>query len=174
MQFKIGDKVRFLDQEGEGKVIGIIDEKTLTVEDESGFDYPYAISQLVAVNSRSLEHQAYNSRPIQKEDALEQKRYKAFNDISVNHIDIHAHRLISNPEAYSVEYILDVQLNSVKAALRKSIQKKERSLIVIHGEGKGALKSKVRKVVSEYTEVKEVQDASYEKFGKGATEVFFR
>lgn len=174
MQFKIGDKVRFLDQAGEGKVIGVIDDNTLTVEDESGFDYPYAVSQLVAVQSRSQEHQAYNSKPIQKEEAEEIKTYKAFTDNSINHLDIHAHRLISNPEAYSLEYILDVQLNAVKAALRKSIQKKERSLVVIHGEGKGSLKSKVRKVAAEYTEVKEINDASYEKFGKGATEVFFR
>lgn len=174
MQFKIGDKVRFLDQAGEGKVIGIVDAQTITVEDETGFDYPYAISQLVAVQDRSLEHQAYNSKPIQKEEKEEAKVYKAFTDDSINHIDIHAQRLISNPEAYSIEYILDVQLNAVKAALRKSIQKKERSLVIIHGEGKGALKSKVRKAVSLYTEVKEVQDGSYEKFGKGATEVFFR
>ena len=172
MQFKVGDKVRFLDQQGEGTVIGIIDDKTITVQDESGFDYPYAVQQLVAVQSRAEEHSLYNSKGIQKEEQA--KPYVAFSDNRVNFIDIHAHRLISNPEAYSKEYLLDIQLNAVKQAINRSKNKKERSLVIIHGEGKGALKSKVRKLLAEFTEVKEVQDASYEKFGKGATEAFFR
>ncbi|MEM7161396.1 MAG: Smr/MutS family protein [Bacteroidota bacterium] len=172
MQFKVGDKVRFLDQQGEGIVIGIIDDRTVTVQDESGFDYPYPTQQLVAVHSRAAEHHLYNSKQIEKED--EEKPYVAFTDSAVNFIDIHAHRLISNPEAYSKDYILDIQMNAVKKALSRSKSKKERSLIIIHGEGKGALKSKVRKLLNEFTEIKEVQDASYEKFGKGATEAFFR
>ena len=172
MQFKIGDSVRFLDQEGDAKVVGIIDDKNVTIEDESGFEYPYPIAQLVAVNSRVKEQIAYDKKPIIKQE--EKPAYKAFNDDSINHVDIHAHRLISNPEAYSLDYILDIQLNAVKAAIRKSIQQKAKSLVIIHGEGKGSLKNKVRKQLIEFREIKEIIDASYEKFGKGATEVFFR
>ena len=45
--------------------------------------------------------------------------------------------------------------------------------MIIHGEGKGVVKKKVRRLLNEMDEVKEVQDASYELFGQGATEAFF-
>ena len=172
MEFKIGDKVRFLDQVGEGEVIGIVDNNTVTVLDGTGMDFDFLKSKLVLSGSRMNDHRSYDQKPIQKEESSV-KEYKAFNDDSVNHIDIHAHRLISNPEGYSQDYIVDMQLNEVKKAVRRSIQKKAKSLVVIHGEGKSVVKKKVRRLLHELEEVKEVQDASYEKFGQGATEAFF-
>lgn len=172
MAFKIGDRVRFLDQVGEGTILGIVDENTFSVEDETGMDWDYPASKLIAIGHRSDEHRAYNEKGVQEKEP-EQRPYSIFEDRTVNHIDIHAHRLISNPEAYSKEYIIDLQLNEVRSAIRSSTQRKEKSLVIIHGEGKGALKSKVRKLLANFTEVKEVQDGSYEKFGQGATEAFF-
>ena len=172
MKLKVGDKVRFLDQVGEGEVIGIVDENTVTVLDETGMDWDHSIDKLILSDKRMDEHRAYSSQPIKKEDDTEEE-YSVFEDSSVNHIDIHAHRLVSNPEGYSNEYIIDLQLNEVKKAVRRSIQKKQKSLVIIHGEGRGVVKKKVRRLLTEMEEVKEVQDASYEMFGKGATQAFF-
>ena len=165
--------MRFLDQVGEGTIVGIVDQNTFTVEDENGMDWDHSANKLIAIGSRTDEHSAYNKKGVEIIDP-EKEPYSAFEDSSINHIDIHAHRIISNPEAYSNEYVIDLQLNEVKKAITKSIQKKEKSLVIIHGEGKGTLKSKVRKLLANFTEVKEVQDGSYEKFGQGATEAFFR
>lgn len=46
---KIGDKVKFLDDVGQGKVIKIIDSKTVLIETEDGFDYPYPIDKLIVI-----------------------------------------------------------------------------------------------------------------------------
>lgn len=172
MEFKVGDKVRFLDQVGEGEVIGIVDEKTVTVMDDTGMDFDFPKSKLVLSGSRMADHRSYDQKPIQKVESAE-KEYKVFDDDSINHVDVHAHRLVSNPEGYSKDHIVELQLTEVKKAIRKSIQKKAKSLVIIHGEGKGVVKKKVRRLLNELDEVKEVQDASYEKFGQGATEAFF-
>lgn len=47
MQFKIGDKVRFLDEMGGGTVIAIIDNRLLKIETEDGFEIPVLSSELI-------------------------------------------------------------------------------------------------------------------------------
>jgi len=51
MEIRIGDKVRFLNQVGEGKVVKIIDNKTVMVLDEDEFEIPAAIINLVVIES---------------------------------------------------------------------------------------------------------------------------
>ncbi|MCF8275833.1 MAG: DUF2027 domain-containing protein [Flavobacteriales bacterium] len=45
--FKVGEKVRYLDDEGEGIIIKLLDPKTALVLDRSGLTMPHAISKLV-------------------------------------------------------------------------------------------------------------------------------
>lgn len=47
MQFKIGDKVRFLDEVGGGTVTDIIDNRLLKIETEDGFEIPVLSSELI-------------------------------------------------------------------------------------------------------------------------------
>lgn len=48
---KIGDKVRFLREKGGGKVVGFQGKNIVLVEDEDGFDIPYAINEVVVVGN---------------------------------------------------------------------------------------------------------------------------
>lgn len=49
MNFKIGDKVRFLNEKGEGTVSKIINKTSLGITIEDGFEIPYLISELVLI-----------------------------------------------------------------------------------------------------------------------------
>ncbi|MBL4587667.1 MAG: DUF2027 domain-containing protein, partial [Flavobacteriales bacterium] len=46
--FKIGEKVKFLNEEGEAVILKFISEKTVLVKDEYGFSLEHPISQLVS------------------------------------------------------------------------------------------------------------------------------
>ena len=46
---KIGDKVRFLNDVGGGVITGFKDKQTAWVKDESGFDFPVALTDLVVI-----------------------------------------------------------------------------------------------------------------------------
>ena len=50
MKLKIGDKVRYLNEVGEGIVTKIIDSKTVEIEDETGFEVPVLESELVLID----------------------------------------------------------------------------------------------------------------------------
>jgi DNA-nicking Smr family endonuclease len=50
MKFKIGEKVRFLNETGEGIVVKIIDNKTILVNDETGFDRPFLAKDIIKID----------------------------------------------------------------------------------------------------------------------------
>lgn len=47
MKFRIGDRVKFLNDIGGGTITGLVDKRTVNVEDETGFEIPMLISELV-------------------------------------------------------------------------------------------------------------------------------
>lgn len=50
MQFRKGDRVRFLNEKGEGVISRLLGQGMAMVEIEDGFEYPYPVNQLVPVN----------------------------------------------------------------------------------------------------------------------------
>jgi hypothetical protein len=54
MKLRIGDKVRFLNEKGEGVVSRIQDNKTVFVEMPDGFEIPYLASQLVPIHTELI------------------------------------------------------------------------------------------------------------------------
>jgi hypothetical protein len=50
MEFKIGDRVSFLNEKGGGVIVSIKDKQTVVVSEDDGFSTPYLIKKLVKVN----------------------------------------------------------------------------------------------------------------------------
>ncbi|OFY85539.1 MAG: hypothetical protein A3F72_10230 [Bacteroidetes bacterium RIFCSPLOWO2_12_FULL_35_15] len=51
MNFKIGDKVRFLNEKGEGEVSKIINKTTVGITIEEGFEIPFLVSDLILIDT---------------------------------------------------------------------------------------------------------------------------
>jgi len=86
MKFKIGDKVKFLNDIGEGIVTKIVSESLVNVEIEDGFEVPTKISELIIVNeelhpdiSRDKLNELENE---EMEEKIEQEVDSIFNDAS--------------------------------------------------------------------------------------------
>ena len=71
---KIGDKVRFLDAMGGGKVTGFKGNNLVLVEDEDGFEIPTLISQCVVVtdegDARAAGHAPVHEAPLSEHARL--------------------------------------------------------------------------------------------------------
>ena len=48
---KIGDKVRFLNDVGGGRVVGFVGKNLVNVEDDHGFEVPVPLRELVVVGT---------------------------------------------------------------------------------------------------------------------------
>jgi hypothetical protein len=87
-------------------------------------------------------------------------------------IDLHIEELLDDYSNMSNAAIIQVQLNYFQNALDKAMNEHFKKLIVIHGVGNGRLKQEVRALIAANTSLK-YYDASYARFGFGATEIVF-
>lgn len=86
-------------------------------------------------------------------------------------IDLHIEELTDNYGGMSNAEIVQVQLRHFQKALDKAINEHYRTLTVIHGVGNGRLKQEVRAILNSMK--LRFHDASYSKYGFGATEIVF-
>lgn len=62
MGLKIGDKVRFLNDVGGGRITSVIDKEMVNVETNNGFEVPTRISNLIVINTQD-DYDKSGSRP---------------------------------------------------------------------------------------------------------------
>ena len=60
MNFKIGEKVRYLNEVGGGVVTRIIDDKTIEIENEYGFNVPVAKKELIKISEEETKKEDAN------------------------------------------------------------------------------------------------------------------
>lgn len=108
---------------------------------------------------------------------FDEKQVRSYTKLSKSHegklleeIDLHIHELLEDTKGMSNAEMIQYQLNYFKKALDEAMVNKVHKLIVIHGVGNGRLKTEVRNILEE-TEGVKYHDASYAKYGFGATEV---
>ena len=123
------------------------------------------------------------ARPITNEDIrrmmLEKESRTSGKKASVPHlknqslhkeVDLHIEELLDNWSGMSNGQLLDIQLKRVVKELDEAIATHMRSIVFIHGVGNGRLKQEVRRVIAGYKNVR-FHDASFQRYGFGATEV---
>ena len=185
MIFNIGDKVRFLNSDGYGIVTKILDSQRVELENNFGFQEEYKISKLV-LESKQEDYQTENlafDDEIKSKINAEKTNYKNFDlkrkfkhlekygDKERVVIDLHIENLMDSHDGMSNGEILKIQMTHFKSFLNKSIVKKQRKIVVIHGVGEGVLRHEIRKELDMYHPYFEYYDASYDEFGYGATEI---
>ena len=84
-------------------------------------------------------------------------------------IDLHIEQLVKNPRGMSNFDMLNLQLDTAKHKLEFAIRKRIPKIVFIHGVGEGVLQKELKYLFAKYP-VK-VMEASYQKYGMGASEV---
>ena len=185
MTFNIGDKVRFLNSDGYGIITKILGSNTVELENNFGFQEEYEISELVSERKQedyqtenlSFDHQIkskINAEKTSKKNLDLKRKFKHLEKYGSKErvvIDLHIENLIDTHNGMSNSEILKIQMTHFKLFLNKSIDKKQRKIVVIHGVGEGVLRHEIRKELDIYHPYFEYYDASYDEFGYGATEI---
>jgi hypothetical protein len=128
-----------------------------------------------------MVEESLDEQPI---DAIRQmKGPKVVGKVSLKHshrrddveeeIDLHIEKLVDSYSGMSNAEIVQIQLNAAQDKLDKSILKGLHRLVLIHGVGNGRLKSEIIKLLKSYYDIK-FEDASFKKYGAGATMVYLK
>jgi hypothetical protein len=188
----IGNRVKFLNDEGEGKVVGFPRSGWVLVEDRDGFTYEHPLSELVVVENWNKEYDKYEKTQPDIIDVVERNLdrnvakkandqfkliYKNKDATSIRRkgeymeVDLHIHELVDRHENMSNSEIVAIQLEHFERMLRIAERKKIQRVIFIHGVGQGVLRAEIRKMLHDYYPNCQFLDAPYNEYGYGATEV---
>jgi hypothetical protein len=91
-----------------------------------------------------------------------------------NEIDLHIEKLRDDHQFLGQSEIIAIQLAHFQQVLDAAIVHQMPSVVFIHGVGNGTLRHQIHKIISKHPQVKTFMDARKEKFGYGATEIFFK
>lgn len=172
MHFKVGERVRFLYEVGEGVVVKIQSSDRIVVVDETGFERPFISSELVKIHGdpKEVYDNFTNFIPDEDSEALSILDNTIEKKKDFWEIDLHTHELLSSERGLSTHDFLRIQLNEFRSFYRQAREKLIRKLVVIHGVGEGVLKEEIRSFLSTQEGVT-FFDADFRDYGKGATEV---
>jgi hypothetical protein len=89
-------------------------------------------------------------------------------------IDLHIEKLTTNPDGMNADEALQLQMQTFENNFEKALSMNYDKITFIHGVGNGTLKLMIRKKLSSTKDIRSFRDAMKEKFGFGATEIFFK
>ncbi|MCT4698209.1 DNA mismatch repair protein MutS [Tenacibaculum haliotis] len=176
MCLEIGSKVAVLDAD----IRGFITKKEnnmFFVKDTDGMEYSFLAHELVKINVEQQElskrTRVSNSLLRAKIEDTQKKKKSIFvkdkNEV-VMEVDLHASKLVKSTRGMDNYDILSLQLQTAKHKVEYCMSKSIAKLVLIHGVGEGVLKTELYYLLNNYP-VK-YYDASYQKYGAGATEVY--
>ncbi|MEI6815654.1 MAG: DUF2027 domain-containing protein [Bacteroidota bacterium] len=94
-----------------------------------------------------------------------------FPGMTTMEVDLHIEELIDDIRGMSNAEIIKIQLRHFDHKLNEAITNKMRSIVFIHGIGKGVLKNEIISILDTMDGIT-YSSASMQKYGNGATEVF--
>jgi|LakMenEpi03Aug12_release.lakeMendotaPanAssembly.Ray.scaffolds.fasta_scaffold01120_3 dsDNA-specific endonuclease/ATPase MutS2 len=177
--FNIGDKVAALDEDISGVVVSIKNNE-VEVETTDGFLMTYFVNELIKTNITSELSSFISTDKLYK--AIQEKteptkrsfvkEKKSRKDDFVLEVDLHIEKLVPSKRGMNNYDILNLQMETAKRQLEFAIKNKMPKVVFIHGVGEGVLKAELDFLLGRYENLK-FQDADYQKYGLGATEVYF-
>ncbi|MFQ3296828.1 MAG: dsDNA-specific endonuclease/ATPase MutS2 [Polaribacter sp.] len=172
---EIGNKVAVLDDVLKGEVTAI-SKDFVSIRSLDGMIFKFNERELVKIETE--QHELAKFSDINNDflkEKIEQfkpknKLFKKQNKEVVMEVDLHINQLIKSVKGLDNYDMLNLQLDTAKAKVEFAIQKRISKIVFIHGVGEGVLKSELQSLLNKYP-VKHY-DASYKKYGLGATEVY--
>jgi hypothetical protein len=175
MCLEIGNKVAVLDDVLKGIVIAINGDE-ISIETTDGMIFKFSSSELVQVDVEQHELSKFsdiNNALLKEKISQGQSKKSLFKKEKkevILEVDLHINKLVKSTRNLDNYDILNLQLDTAKSKIEFAISKRILKIVFIHGVGEGVLKSELQSLLNKYP-VKHY-DASYKKYGLGATEVY--
>ena len=166
-----GQKVRFLERQGRGMITRVVGAQ-IWVEDEDGFEDCFQVSELVPDRPIPVK-EVYAKDFAQDQASKNPPSYQQARTPGEIKVDLHFDKLVDFPKNYDPQRRLEMQIQIARNTLDKARRGGIRKVIIIHGVGQGLLKEEVHKLLERRDDLI-FYDASYARYGRGATEVELR
>lgn len=175
MRFEIGSQVTLIDDVLQGKVVSF-DGAMVGVKDHDGMVYSFHQDELMLVKNDQHELTKFSdiNNPLLKQKAKQEGKkstlFKKDRNEVVFEVDLHINELVDSTRNLDNYDMLNLQLDTAKRKLEYAIAQRFSKVVFIHGVGEGVLRRELQHLLQKYPV--DFYDASYQKYGLGATEVY--
>jgi hypothetical protein len=179
-KFEVGDKVAVLDDAISG-VVTKVENNVISIKTTDDFVMTYFVIELVKINNsndlsgffstQSLGSVLKDKEEPKKRSFVKEKRSRK--DEFVLEVDLHIEKLVPSKRGMSNYDILTLQMDTAKRQLDFAVKNRMPKMVFIHGIGEGVLKAELDFLLGRYDSIS-FQDANYQKYGLGATEVYIK
>ena len=174
MRFQIGNIVRVIDESIEGEIVNI-SSHGITIRTADDFDFEFQPHDIVVIKENQKELSKFSdiNNPLLKDKLKENTKKKSLfkkdkNEVILE-VDLHIEQLVPSTRNMDTFDILNYQIRYAKGKLEWALAKRISKIVFIHGVGDGILKKELRGLLKRYPV--RFSDASFKKYGYGATEV---
>ncbi|MGG7036395.1 MAG: Smr/MutS family protein [Flavobacterium sp.] len=172
-----GDKVSVLDDAIDGIVVDVKGAE-VTIETSDGFAMTFKKEELIKIEDSQEMTFNFNKNQVIKEKEIAKPNYinkekKSKREVPVPEFDLHIEKLVKNHKSMNNYDILTYQMETAKRHIEFAMRNRIPKIVFIHGVGEGILKSELDFMLGRYDNIT-FQDANYQKYGSGATEVYFK
>ncbi|MCC8112924.1 MAG: DUF2027 domain-containing protein [Bacteroidales bacterium] len=116
--------------------------------------------------NRAMREKSQQAKPMSRPS---QKKQMAIDGPLV--VDLHINELIDNTSGLNNTDMLNVQLDKFREVMDTNLKNHGRKIVFIHGKGEGVLRKALLKELSYRYKGCEAQDASFQEYGYGATQI---
>lgn len=175
MRFKIGTKVAVVDDVLKGTVKAVNGE-VVDIQDTEGMVYQFHENELILLQENQGELSKFSdiNNPLLKDKIVEKSKkktqHKKTKEGVIFEVDLHINQLIDSTKGMDNHSMLTLQIETAKRKLEYAIANRFSKVVFIHGVGEGVLKSELSYLLKKYPV--DFYDASFQKYGLGATEVY--
>jgi dsDNA-specific endonuclease/ATPase MutS2 len=178
MSFQVHDRVEVLDDSIRG-IVKKVESGIVYIETSEGFLLDFSPSELVRIEDENGElflkndvrAEVLREKQAEKKPRTSRVKPKERN-VPPMEIDLHIEKLVNSYRGMSNYDILTLQLDTAKRQIEFAARKRIQKIVFIHGVGEGVLKAELDYLLGRYDNLK-FYDADYQKYGAGATEVYF-
>lgn len=175
--FNKGDQVSVLDDAIDGVVVEVKGTE-VTIETTDGFNLTFKSSELIKIGNTNEMNFSFNKSQVISEKEVQKPNYinkekKNQKEIPPPEFDLHIEKLVKSYKGMNNYDILTLQMETAKRHIEFAIRNRIPKIVFIHGVGEGVLKSELDFMIGRYENIT-LQEANYQKYGLGATEVYFK
>ncbi|MDE7385532.1 MAG: DUF2027 domain-containing protein [Muribaculaceae bacterium] len=124
------------------------------------------------VDSGQLEKALKQKKAIDRKPVVKRQLKKSEKrNGDIIEVDLHIHELIDNTNGLSAADMLNLQIDEFRRVMDENLRKTGQRIVFIHGKGEGVLRNALMKELNHRYKGHRVQDASFQEYGYGATQV---
>lgn len=177
MKLQKGDWVSAIDELMEGRVVAVLKD-AVQIKTRDGFTLEFNAHELIKID-QELPFDFRNTTPtesiLKDKETVKRKNTplpsKKERHAPAMEVDLHINQLVKSTRGMDNFDMLNLQMDTAKRQLEFAINNRIQRLVFIHGVGEGVLRTELEYLLNRYENLK-FYDADYQKFGRGATEVY--